>query len=111
MCQSDHFRLWHSLINHKSVSLDSQRHTSRLFLRQTVLNRVDMRDLKKERKPQNKQWNVKMNTVLVINNRPAGKEVTGTRKKGVREKLEKMKKREVKVQFKRDPLIILHSPD
>ncbi len=45
------------------------------------------------------------------NNRPAGKEVTGTRKKGVTEKLEKMKKREVKVQFKRDPLIILHSPD
>ncbi len=32
MCQSDHFRLWHSLINHKSVSLDRQRRASRLFL-------------------------------------------------------------------------------
>ncbi len=32
MCQSDHFRLWHSLINHKSVSLDRQHRASRLFL-------------------------------------------------------------------------------
>ncbi len=46
----------------------------------------------------------------VKNSRPAGEEVTGTRKKGVREILEKMK-REVKVQFKREPLIIFHSPD
>ncbi len=37
----------------------------------------------------------------VNNSRPAGEEVTGTRKKGVTEILEKMKKREVKVQFKR----------
>ncbi len=45
-----------------------------------------------------------------VNNRPAGEEVTGTRKKGVREILEKMKKRkrEVKVQLKREPLIIFH---
>ncbi len=110
MCQSDHFRLWHSLINHKSVSLDSQRHTSRLFLRQTVLNRVDMRDLKKERKPQNKQWNVKMNTVLVITIDLLVKKWQ-VREKRELEKLEKMKKREVKVQFKRDPWIIFHSPD
>ncbi len=49
----------------------------------------------------------------VNNSRPAGKEVTDTRKKGVTEILEKMKKikREVKVQFKREPLIIFHSPD
>ncbi len=51
----------------------------------------------------------------VNNSRPAGKEVTGTRKvpKGVTEILEKMKKRkrEVKVQFKREPLIIFHGPD
>ncbi len=39
------------------------------------------------------------------NSRPAG-----TRKKGVTEILEKMK-REVKVQFKREPLIISHGPD
>ncbi len=47
------------------------------------------------------------------NTRPAGEEVTGTRKKGVAEILEKMKKmkREMKVQFKREPLIIFHSPD
>ncbi len=44
----------------------------------------------------------------VNNYRPAGKEVTGARKKGVTEILEKMKKREreVKVQLKREPLII-----
>ncbi len=47
----------------------------------------------------------------VNNSRPAGKEVTGTRKKGVTAILEKMKKREVKVQFKREPLIIFHGPD
>ncbi len=49
----------------------------------------------------------------VNNSRPAGKEVTGTRKKGVTEILEKMKKRkrEVKVQLKREPLIIFHGPD
>ncbi len=49
----------------------------------------------------------------VKNSRPAGEEVTGTRKKGVREILEKMKKmkRKVKVQFKREPLIIFHGPD
>ncbi len=49
----------------------------------------------------------------VNNSRSAGKEVTGTRKKGVTEILEKMKKRkrEVKVQFKREPLIIFHGPD
>ncbi len=46
----------------------------------------------------------------VMNSRPAGEEVTGTRKKGVTEILEKMK-REVKVQFKREPLIIFHGPD
>ncbi len=39
--------------------------------------------------------------------RPAGKEVSGTRKKGVTEILEK-KKGEVKVHFKREPLIIFH---
>ncbi len=33
-----------------------------------------------------------------------------TRKKGVIEILEEMKKREVKVQFKREPLIIFHAP-
>ncbi len=48
---------------------------------------------------------------FVNNSRPAGKEVTGTRKKGVTEILEKMKKREVKVQFKREPLIIFHGHD
>ncbi len=37
----------------------------------------------------------------VNNSRSAGEKVTGTRKKGVTEILEKMKKREVKVQFKR----------
>ncbi len=49
----------------------------------------------------------------VNNCRPAGKEVTDTRKKGVTEILEKMKKRkrEVKVQFKREPFIIFHGPD
>ncbi len=47
----------------------------------------------------------------VNNSRPAGKEVTGTRKKGVTEILEKKRKREVKVQFKREPLIIFHDPD
>ncbi len=48
----------------------------------------------------------------VNNSRPAGEEVTGTRKKGVTEILEKMKKkgREGKVQFKREPLIIFHGP-
>ncbi len=46
-----------------------------------------------------------------VNNRPAGEEVTGTRKKGETEMLEKMKRREVKVQFKREPLIIFHGPD
>ncbi len=52
--------------------------------------------------------------LLAVNNsRPAGEEVTGTRKKGVKEILEKMKKRkrEVKVQFKREPLIIYQGPD
>ncbi len=45
----------------------------------------------------------------VNNSRPAGEEVTGTRKKGVTEILEKIKKRkrEVNVQFKRGPFIIL----
>ncbi len=51
----------------------------------------------------------------VNNSRPAGKEMTGTRKKGVTEILEKMKKRkrkrEVKVPLKREPLIIFHGPD
>ncbi len=49
----------------------------------------------------------------VNNSRPAGEEVTGTRKKEVTEMLEQMKKRkrEVKVQFKRKPLIIFHGPD
>ncbi len=47
----------------------------------------------------------------VNNSRSAGEKVTGTRKKGVTEILEKMKKREVKVQFKREPLIIFHGPD
>ncbi len=47
----------------------------------------------------------------VNNSKPAGKEVTGTRKKGVTEILEKMKKREAKVQLKREPLIIFHGPD
>ncbi len=44
----------------------------------------------------------------VNNSRPAGIEVTGTKKKGVTEVLEKMKKRkrEVKVMLKREPLII-----
>ncbi len=46
----------------------------------------------------------------VNNSRPAGKEVTGTRKKGVTEILEK-RKREVKVQLKRETLIIFHGPD
>ncbi len=46
----------------------------------------------------------------VNNSRPAGEEVTRTRKKGVTEKLEKIKKRkrEVKVEFKSEPLIIFH---
>ncbi len=47
----------------------------------------------------------------VNNSRPAGEEVTGTRKKVVTEKLEKLEKinkREVKVQVKREPLIIFH---
>ncbi len=35
----------------------------------------------------------------------------GTRKKRVTEILEKMKKREVKVQFKREPLIIFQGPN
>ncbi len=44
----------------------------------------------------------------VNNSRPAGEEVTGTRRKGVTEILEKIKKRkrEVNVQFKRGPFII-----
>ncbi len=46
----------------------------------------------------------------VNNSRPAGEEVTGTRKKVVTEKLEKINKREVKVQVKREPLIISHGP-
>ncbi len=48
----------------------------------------------------------------VNNSRPAGKEVSGTRKKEMTEILEKMKKRktEVKVQFKREPLIIFQAP-
>ncbi len=45
----------------------------------------------------------------VNNSKPAGEEVT--RKKGVTEILEKMKKREVKVQFKTEPFIIFHGPD
>ncbi len=46
----------------------------------------------------------------VNNSRPAGEEVTGTRKKGVTEILEKRKKRkrDLKVLFKREPLIIFH---
>ncbi len=47
----------------------------------------------------------------VNNSRPADEEVTGTRKKGATEILEEMKKRKVKVQFKREPLIIFHGPD
>ncbi len=47
----------------------------------------------------------------VNNSRPAGEEVTGTRKKGVTEILEKFRTREVEVQFKREPLIIFHGPD
>ncbi len=47
----------------------------------------------------------------VNNSRPAGEEVTGTRKKGVTEILEKCRTREVEVQFKREPLIIFHGPD
>ncbi len=49
----------------------------------------------------------------VNNSRPAGEEVTGTRKKRVTEILEKMKKRkrEVKVQFKRETLTIFHGSD
>ncbi len=47
----------------------------------------------------------------VNDSRPAGKEVTGTRKKGVTEILDKIKKREVKVHFKRESLIIFHGPD
>ncbi len=48
----------------------------------------------------------------VNNSRPAGEEVTRTRKKGVTEKLEKIKKRkrEVKMEFKSEPLIIFHGP-
>ncbi len=44
----------------------------------------------------------------VNNSRPAGEEVTGTRKKGVTEILEKRKR---EVQFKREPLIIFHGPE
>ncbi len=53
----------------------------------------------------------KVNTVLFIS-RPVGEEVTGTRKKGVTEILEKIKrsKREVKVLFKKEPIIIFHGP-
>ncbi len=54
------------------------------------------------------------NKVSSVNNsRPAREEVTGTRKKGVTEILEKMKKRkrEVKVPLKREALIIFHGPD
>ncbi len=49
----------------------------------------------------------------VHNRRPAGEEVTGTRKKGVTEILEKIKKRkkEVNVQFKSEPLFISYGPD
>ncbi len=49
----------------------------------------------------------------VNNSGPAADEVTGTRKRGVTEILEKINKRktEVKVQFKREPLIIFHGPD
>ncbi len=49
----------------------------------------------------------------VNNKRPAGKEVTGPRKKGVTEILEKIKKRkrEVKVQVKREHLVIYHGPE
>ncbi len=47
--------------------------------------------------------------------RPAGKEVTGTRKKGsdryIGENEENEKGSEVKVQFKEEPLIIFHSPE
>ncbi len=39
-----------SITNHKSVSLDRQRRASCLFLHQMVLNRVNARDLRKERK-------------------------------------------------------------
>ncbi len=48
----------------------------------------------------------------INNSRPAGEEVTGTRKKAVTEILKKMnkKKREVKVQFKRERLGYLRNP-
>ncbi len=54
----------------------------------------------------------KVNTVLLITGHLLEKK-TCTRKKGVTEILEKMKKRkrEAKVQFKREPLIIFHGPD
>ncbi len=41
---------FHSIINHKSVSLDWQRCTSVSCFRQTVPNRTDARDSMKERK-------------------------------------------------------------
>ncbi len=44
----------------------------------------------------------------VNNSRPAGKEVTGTRKKGEKEIGKRDRDREAKVQFKREPLIIFH---
>ncbi len=48
----------------------------------------------------------------VNNSRLAGKEVTGTRKKGSdRDIGENEKGSEVKVQFKREPFIIFHGPD
>ncbi len=53
MCQSDHFRLWHSLINHKSVSLDCQHALHVCSLPPSNSFEpfwVDARDLRKERK-------------------------------------------------------------
>ncbi len=55
----------------------------------------------------------KVNTVLLITVDLLMKKWQVQEKKGVTEILEKMKKRkrEVKVQFKREPLIISHGPD
>ncbi len=53
----------------------------------------------------------KVNTVLLITVDLLVKKWQVQEKKGVKEILEKMKKREAKVQFKREPLIIFHGPD
>ncbi len=61
MCQSDPFRLWHSLIDRKKIinrlvlTGSAVLHVTVPCLRQTVLNRVDAR---KERKWQKKWLNV-----------------------------------------------------